>query len=876
MSDFDYKEFKEEVRTRLRKLDNPRLSVAFAVRMAILALPFLADRAEEKGFLWYWQKDDREKYLLAACRALQAVFLYFLDPNSVTAGIARVAVHETKTDTIVTVHKTGRDAIVAHYGNIVFCAAVAADADAANTAAADAADAAADAANSAAANAGDMIIFIRQELDCLKANSDALTYCVRPYPPLSGLTLLKDMLLTYLRKLPEFDYWADWLQDRYEGKPIDPGLLRKSVLLPKEIQAQSPTKINTYLKSLYTSESMQPLNRVRVIFIGSGETGKTSLIRTLRGQRVVQGQEAMTPGIDINRVKVKDIKADLWDFGGQVMAHATHQFFLRERCLYVLVLHARPQLDPNEEARYWLEHVRAFGKDAPVLVVGNKADVMQVNLNRNELQDKYRNIQGFYDISCTQAKGAYQSHFKKFKQDFVRQLKNLEICQVLLPPAHLQVLEALETISPRESFLTQKAFNELCTRHDVPAAGGLDKDWLLDLFDKLGVIVYFPDIAYLDDFILNPRWLTYGVYTLLYSKEVERQAGQIAENAVSAILQAEKVQDNMGNTLSYQDKAHWITGSMEAFKICYKVGSGADTQLMIPTKLADSRPLVDFERNGSLAFDFDCEGFLPRHLIASFIVKHHTDIDRYVWQSGVQLKNSAFGATALAESDQHNRRFSLWIKGEQAARYFAVLYATVKEMLNKMPKLPVQEFVRLPGSEDELNPSRRASFRQLLAFEQRGTTDEYIADDGTVYSVTGLLKIMPKELRREQNVIIHNHNINQVMTMQQQNQNQEQTPNQVENKQMYQPQNWEKIIGYLTGAGFIGLIMYLLVRNEAFADPNLAVMARILLSVCAGLFTATVPGFLHIDFSAKGWVIRAGGALAMAVLTYMWTPTVLE
>ncbi len=63
------------------------------------------------------------------------------------------------------------------------------------------------------------------------------------------------------------------------------------------------------------------------------------------------------------------------------MAHATHQFFLRSKCLYVIVLAGRAERNPNEEAEYWLEHVRAFGDSAPVLLVGNKADVMPVNLD---------------------------------------------------------------------------------------------------------------------------------------------------------------------------------------------------------------------------------------------------------------------------------------------------------------------------------------------------------------------------------------------------------------------------------------------------------------------------------------------------------------
>ena len=112
-----------------------------------------------------------------------------------------------------------------------------------------------------------------------------------------------------------------------------------------------------------------------------------------------------------------------WDFGGQVMAHATHQFFLRSKCLYVIVLDGRAERNPNEEAEYWLEHVRAFGDSAPVLLVGNKADVAPVHLDLRTLMEKYPNIVDFYSISCTQAKGAFRAKFEVFREEFQARLE---------------------------------------------------------------------------------------------------------------------------------------------------------------------------------------------------------------------------------------------------------------------------------------------------------------------------------------------------------------------------------------------------------------------------------------------------------------------
>ena len=73
----------------------------------------------------------------------------------------------------------------------------------------------------------------------------------------------------------------------------------------------------------------------------------------------------------------------------------------------------------------------------------------------------------------------------------------------------------------------------------------------------------------------------------------------------------------------------------------------------------------------------------------------------------------------------------------------------------------------------------------------------------------------------------------------------------------------------------MALVAFLLVRNQPIADPNLVVLVRILLSLIVSIFGATVPGMLKVDLEAKGLIIRATGALALFVITYMLTPAVV-
>ena len=100
----------------------------------------------------------------------------------------------------------------------------------------------------------------------------------------------------------------------------------------------------------------------------------------------------------------QDIRLNIWDFGGQEIMHATHQFFLTKRSLYVLVLDSRLEEEENR-LEYWLKIIQSFGEDPPIIIVGNKVDQQALDLDRNGLQTKYPTICAFVETSCAKDQG---------------------------------------------------------------------------------------------------------------------------------------------------------------------------------------------------------------------------------------------------------------------------------------------------------------------------------------------------------------------------------------------------------------------------------------------------------------------------------------
>jgi len=86
---------------------------------------------------------------------------------------------------------------------------------------------------------------------------------------------------------------------------------------------------------------------------------------------------------------------------------------------------------------------------------------------------------------------------------------------------------------------------------------------------------------------------------------------------------------------------------------------------------------------------------------------------------------------------------------------------------------------------------------------------------------------------------------------------------------------FDRVAATVAALVVVGLAVFLLVRNQPIADPKLFFVMRVVMSFSAATLGATIPGFLDIRWAGSGLAIRAGGALALFVLTFVYTPDVL-
>ena len=431
---------------------------------------------------------------------------------------------------------------------------------------------------------------------------------------------------------------------------------------PVEIVKQGREAVINYFKSLEGEK--EPLNEVKVLLVGEGGAGKTSLVKRIFGEEV-DGNEPQTQGINIRKWTVqngeREIKANFWDFGGQEIMHATHQFFLSKRSLYILVLDGRK----DEKPEYWLKLIENFGGDSPVLVVINKIDENPAfELNRKFLREKYPFIRGFYRLSCKSDKGV-----KEFSKTLEEELKAVKHLEIKWPKSWFNVKSKIEKICPNCtsdvadgdecehcSFIQYNDYKMMCDEEGISSES--EQNTLVDFLHDLGVILHFKDIPLLNTHVLEPEWVTNAVYKLVNSKELAESRGVLKLDMFAEILKQRTERD-----FPYPpDQYGFFISLMKKFELSYDLD---DSTVLLPGLLEIQEPDFEFDYEGTLRFIIDYD-FLPPSVMPRFIVKMNRDIkDDLRWRTGVVLEDKGYHSTAVVRADIEAKRISIYVNGDK-------------------------------------------------------------------------------------------------------------------------------------------------------------------------------------------------------------------
>ncbi|MCC3427757.1 MAG: leucine-rich repeat domain-containing protein [Microcoleus sp. PH2017_01_SCD_O_A] len=487
---------------------------------------------------------------------------------------------------------------------------------------------------------------------------------------LSNLTEL-DLTNNQIAEIPESLRKMDKLQKldlRGNPIPIPPEILGKNKL------SGNPRDVRNILDFYFQTRdpnATEELNEAKLLIVGEGEAGKTTLANKLLNPNYeLKEREPSTEGIDVMRWEFpqpngKPFRVHLWDFGGQEIYHATHQFFLTERSLYVLLVDNRRQ---NPNLCYWLSIIELLSKGSPVFLVQNEKQDIRCEISLSQQRRDFRNLEKDFPTNLATNRGL---------ADLQRALQNriatLEHISTPIPKRWANVRYVLENYSQRQTHIEVGEFFNICVSQGFKKS---DKTAMLSLskyLHDLGIILHFQKDPILKNIvILRPELATNAVYKLIGNKKVTDN-GEVTDNAEiianCGYFTRENLKQIWGDT-QYRDLHDELLHLMKHFKLCYEIPS-KPRQYIAPQLLPLETPDYEWDDSDNLILRYEYD-FMPKGIITRFIVEMHLLIYRpqsdlpkgrgdIVWRDGVILADNYAKAEVI--ENYHQREIRIRVSG---------------------------------------------------------------------------------------------------------------------------------------------------------------------------------------------------------------------
>lgn len=451
-------------------------------------------------------------------------------------------------------------------------------------------------------------------------------------------------------------------------------------------------KIKNYFKELEEAEEKDILFEIKLLIVGEERAGKSSIAEAIINPDYKFKNKQSTYGIDIKKWVIpqnefinspKNFKVNIWDFGGQEIYHATHQFFLTKQSIYFLVTESRNEMK-HEEFFYWLNIIENLSNKSPIILVQNKCDLPSIEIPVREYQENFPNIINFLKISC---KNNYKDTITNLKNAILDVLNDKTLTPdvgALLPKSWINIRNELEVLKDqRKNYISREEYLLICEKYNLPEKRAL---WLSDYFHRLGVFLHFQDFIYLEDTIfLNHEWVTAGVYNVLDNQKIIDNHGKFNDEDLKKIWAKAK----------YKEKRHELLLLMIKFDLCYEIGKGKylAPQLLsadVPVDLGEFTNLE--ELNEPLFYEYRYK-FIPKGILSRLIVK----LNKYIfkessWRHGVVLEYE--NTRALIRELYFDRKIQIIIEGFNRKELLGIIRANIMEINKSFNNLKVNEMIR--------------------------------------------------------------------------------------------------------------------------------------------------------------------------------------
>ncbi|WLE97750.1 MAG: COR domain-containing protein [Candidatus Electrothrix communis] len=521
---------------------------------------------------------------------------------------------------------------------------------------------------------------------------------------------------------------------------------------PPEIIKQGREAIRAYFQSL--KEETVRLHEAKVLLIGEGMAGKTSLLKRLQGLDFDK-KESQTHGINVLSLSSNELpgfgqddecRLHFWDFGGQEIMHASHRFFMSNRSLYILVLDSRT----DSRKFHWLRHIEKYGGKSPLIVTMNKIDINpSYNIEQKSINKQFPWIENrFFRISCKNNEG-----LPELIRSIAAAVPNTPLFGMEISKSWLAIRTELEQATEAQNYINQDQFIAICEKHGVNDK--ISRITLLKLLNDLGTVLFFENLPLTDIYVLDPHWVTVGVYKIINSEKTKD--GILRETDLEFILNEEKIRCDEYDPAKEKQftytraELRYLIQIMQEFKLCY-LYSESEHLYILPNQLPkepEEEPRLEGVNLLRFIMEYD---FLPSSLFSRLMVRMKKDIQdrRQQWRYGMLLDNNDLGVQAIIKMEEQNNRIMITITGglHSKRQYLSIIRHSIAGL--GFQELVPKELVPLPGYQNAF-----ADYKALLGYERAGKNEYFDGILSETFSVSELLdSVVSKEERSKEERIM--------------------------------------------------------------------------------------------------------------------------
>lgn len=476
--------------------------------------------------------------------------------------------------------------------------------------------------------------------------------------------------------------------------------------IPAEVEPQPkpPKEILDYYFSTRGDEGVA-LREMKLIVVGWGKAGKTTLVKRLAGEHL-DPTERETHGILIRPLALHctdgDLKARVWDFGGQLILHSMHEFFLTARSLYLLVIEQRGD-QAEKDAKYWLNLIRTYAPGAPVVIALNKSRGIERPIDRESLEQLYGPILAWVPTEClpeADCTGA-EATIANLRTALTAAADEATMPEPRkrFPRKWMEIKDWLEGLDKSgTNYLDYAAFSRECTKRGEPDAAKQAE--VAALMHDLGVAMnYARDERLRDTTVLRPDWLANGIYAVLRANLfvpgqplapdavlTRETLGKIYQVAASDAVKMLKAEDYP------EEKWKFLLELMNLFQLSFPISENGARQLCPALLRAEPPPGTEEPQDADrvqLRYEF---AVVPAPLLPRFIVRTFSLTEQAkLWQRGAMLRYP--GATAKVWTTAEEKYLFATVAGpvDDRTELLSIIRSTLAELFAEYRDLKVTE-----------------------------------------------------------------------------------------------------------------------------------------------------------------------------------------